>query len=140
MQVNELISFISRQSTYSPPPPVYKNIETMTSLHHRFVLYYDHFEGDVEACLCLYNSYLAKRMWILEREDKKKAKKEKHHNGGVFTLENAVNFCQRFDDYCASQIERVLTIFQNPSHRMMANQCKLLVHEKVCIQGKHSKL
>jgi len=48
-------------------------------------------------------------MWILEREDKKKAEKENHHDGGVFTSERAVNFCQRFDDYCASQIKTVLS-------------------------------
>jgi len=57
---------------------VYKNMKTLTSLYHRFVLYYDHFEGGIEACLRLYNLYLAKRMWILEKYAEKKEERTKN--------------------------------------------------------------
>ena len=79
---------------------VYKNIETLVSLHHRFLLYYDNIEGDVEACQCLYKSYLAKRMWIPENDAKKKEEIMMHCEGGVFMSKRAVEFGQRFDDYC----------------------------------------
>ena len=42
-----------------------KNLTSLHTLHHRFVSFYDHFEGDVEACLALINSYLARRTDIL---------------------------------------------------------------------------
>ena len=38
---------------------IFKNCETLEAIYHRFINYYDHCEGDVESCLCLYNSYLA---------------------------------------------------------------------------------
>ena len=42
-----------------------KSIKSLDTLHHRFVAFFDHFEGDVESCLALINSYLARRGEIL---------------------------------------------------------------------------
>ena len=45
-----------------------KKISNLHTLHHRFVAFYDHFEGDVEAYLAPINSYLARRNDIISRE------------------------------------------------------------------------
>jgi len=115
---------------------IFKNIETLNSLHQRFVLYYNHFEGDVEACLCLYNSYLAKRMAILESDAKKKEASHKQYDGSIFTSDRAVQFCQPFDDYGALQIESVLTTCQNHSHSILCTpDMKEFIKEAPAIFG-----
>lgn len=92
---------------------VFKSVSTLLSFHHRFILYYDHMEGDIAACLCLYNSYLAKQMALLESNTKKKEVKEKTYDGSIFTSPRCVTFCTKFDDHCTEAIKSVLTMFHN---------------------------
>ena len=55
-------------------------------------------------------------MAILESDAKKKKEaSHNHYDGSVSMSDRAVQFCQRYDDYCALQIESVLTTFQNHS-------------------------
>mmetsp|Transcript_19925 Transcript_19925/g.34285 ORF Transcript_19925/g.34285 Transcript_19925/m.34285 type:complete len:106 (-) Transcript_19925:685-1002(-) len=54
---------------------LFKNAEAFKTIHHRFTTYYQHFEGEVEASLCLYNSYLAKRCAIFEKNNATPSKK-----------------------------------------------------------------
>jgi len=72
-------------------------------------------EGDIAACVCLYNSYLAKRIALLKSSTKKKEVKEKAYDGSIFTSPRCVDFCTKFDDQCAEAIELVLTTFHNHS-------------------------
>mmetsp|Transcript_24341 Transcript_24341/g.39568 ORF Transcript_24341/g.39568 Transcript_24341/m.39568 type:complete len:145 (+) Transcript_24341:103-537(+) len=50
---------------------IFKNAETFQAVYHCFINYYNHFEGDVEASLCLRYSYLTARASVLEKKLKK---------------------------------------------------------------------
>ena len=72
------------------------------TLHHHFIAYYNHFEGDVKVCLCLYNSYLAQRIAILESTAAKIYKKTKkpmvlssHRRRPLLILKKLTNYSRR---------------------------------------------
>ena len=88
-----------------------KNITNLHSLHHRFVAYYDHFEGDVVACLSLLNTYMSRRYDILSAKSREWKKKAELLDGDVLRSPAAVKFLTRFDDLCKGKIESALCCF-----------------------------
>jgi hypothetical protein len=100
---------------------IFKNAETFQAVHHCFINYYNHFEGGVEASLCLLNSYIAARASVLEKKLKKAScstttkkgkSNEKMFTGKVFlTSKSVVGFCEKFDRLCMDSIKSVLTKF-----------------------------
>ena len=63
---------------------IFSKLTNLDLLHARFLAYYDEFEGDVNACIGLYNAYLQKRLSILEAMCKKMDKESSEIDGGVF--------------------------------------------------------
>ena len=101
---------------------VFKSLNTSESLNNRFVLYYDHVEGDVEASVSLYNSYMARKCKVLENKlkDKENEALNKSCDGGIFISEKCVDFCNRFNKVCMDAIESVLTEFQSHSQPIIS--------------------
>ena len=94
---------------------IFKDLNTFESIHQRFILYYDHVEGDVEATLTLFNSYLARKCAVAETKLNKvvTTSKKKYYDTNLFTSEKVVAFCNRFDKACMDAIDSVLTEFHN---------------------------
>ena len=92
-----------------------KNLSSLDTLHHRFVAFYDHFEGDVEACLALINSYLARRCDILTSKAAAWARKADSFDGKMFRRPSVVKFLKEFDDLCKANLVGALTQFKNHS-------------------------
>ena len=55
---------------------IFYDMKDVANLNKRYLTYYDHFLGDVNACLCLQNAYLSRKIAIVEASVKKKEKKE----------------------------------------------------------------
>ena len=62
---NTIMDFPSTYLFFGPPltqcrafDSIFKNAKSLSTVHHLFLSYYAEFEGDVEACLALYNAYL----------------------------------------------------------------------------------
>lgn len=72
---------------------VFKDLSMFESLYHQFVLYYDHVEGDVEASLALFNSYLSRKCAVAET----KLINSVTTSGNLFTSKKFVEFCNRFN-------------------------------------------
>ena len=94
---------------------IFMNPTKVETLHHRYISYYDHFEGDVNACLALHNAYLSKKSSLQEKEIKALKKGTKDHNGGIFRTKKCKDFLKRFDDTCKAAQETVLCDFHNHS-------------------------
>ena len=94
---------------------IFKNVKALDTLHHFFTAYYDHFDGDVKACLSFYNSYLSRQVAILEDRATKQDRKAKVYDGGIFHRKEVVSFLQRFDNQCKEGIISVLSDFNNHS-------------------------
>ena len=115
---------------------IFKDINNFTTLHHRFVNYYRHFIGDVTACLSLYNSYLTRRMAIMEKLSKRESISRYNIRGDLFTTKECTDFCQRFDKMCAERIESVLVNFHNHSQPILdTNKVKGFISEAPKIFG-----
>ena len=60
---------------------LWPTVKSANTLYNRFRCMYDEFEGDVEACQSLYNSYLFCRLTIAEAKLKKTESSAKRYNG-----------------------------------------------------------
>ena len=74
---------------------------------------YDKFEGDVEACQALYNSYLFRRMAIAENELKDEEEKKDIYNGDLLRSVEVVTFLSKIDALCEKNLMSVFTDFKN---------------------------
>ena len=54
---------------------MFKGVTDKNKLHHRFMQFYDKFEGDSVACLALRNSYVMARIVAEGKASKQKPKK-----------------------------------------------------------------
>ena len=59
---------------------IFNDCRPLSNIHHRFLSYYHEFEGDVQACLALYNTYLHKRSYILAQQVGKLKRAEKKYD------------------------------------------------------------
>ena len=74
---------------------------------------YDEFEGDVEACQALYNSYLFRRVAIAENKLKNQEEKRHIYNGDLLRSTEVVNFLSKIDSLCEKNLLSVFTDFKN---------------------------
>ena len=56
----------------------------LNKLHHRFLQFYDEFEGDAVACLALHNSYVMACVTEVEKKSRMKDKKVFVHRSRQF--------------------------------------------------------
>ena len=96
-----------------------KNLTSLHTLHHRFVSFYDHFEGDVEACLALINSYLARRTDILANKAAASARKAEAFDSKLFRRPKVVAYLNEFDELCKSKLIGALSKFRNHSEPLV---------------------
>ena len=74
--------------------------------------YYGHFEDDVNACLTLHNSYLTKRLGLLEKKSTKDATKSKSYDGKIFRREKTKAFLKKIDNKFAEAFDSVANEFK----------------------------
>ena len=92
---------------------LWKNVKSNETLYTRFACMYDEFEGDVEACQALYNSYLFRRMAIAENKLKDEEEKRDIYNGDLLRSNEVVNFLSKIDSLCEKNLMSVFTDFKN---------------------------
>ena len=63
---------------------IFKNVKSYDTLYHQFKCYYDEFEGNVNACVAVYNAYLHRKFILLSKQMKKIVKDQKNHDSNVF--------------------------------------------------------
>ena len=90
-------------------------MESNDTLYHRFKCYYDEFEGDVDAYVALYNTYLHRKNILLSKQMKKILKDQKNHDGNLFKTTKVKEFIARVDDKCQAGLELVFSEFKNHS-------------------------
>ena len=61
---------------------IFKGVNATTA-RERFLQYYEQFENNTNACLCVYNSYLARRLAISEENTRKAKKKHPKKNRSI---------------------------------------------------------
>ena len=97
---------------------IFRNVGLQTA-QQRFLQYYDELEGDVSACLALYNSYLFRLVAITEATCRKRVKEaqvtRKASWQGVFKQKKVVAFLREFDSHCEESLRTVFTQFTNHS-------------------------
>ena len=69
---------------------VFKGPTEEATHYHRFIKFYDEYEGDVNACLALYNCYLSRRLAVMEGEMKKFTKKINEKKAGSRKIDPAI--------------------------------------------------
>ena len=92
---------------------LWKSVKSNATLYTRFACMYDEFEGDVEACQSLYNSYLFRRMAIAEDKLKVEEEKKDIYNGDLLRSPEVVNFLSKIDSLCEENLMTVFTDFKN---------------------------
>ena len=92
---------------------LWRTVKSNDTLFARFSCMFDEFEGDVEACQALYNSYLFRRMAIAEHKLKVKEEKERQYNGDLFRSNEVVTFLSKIDSLCEKNLISVFTDFKN---------------------------
>ena len=92
---------------------VFKDVTDKNKLHHRFLQFYDEFEGDSVACLALHNSYVMARLVAEGKASKLKPKKTLFAVPGDLLLTKKVkDFCKDFDLLFEVGIKSVFTEFK----------------------------
>ena len=116
----QIISNPSRIMFFGPPretsrafDDIFKNAKLLDTMHLLFLTYYDEFEGDVSACLSLLNSYLSRRVVLLEKQLSQEQKSKKTFDGNIFLSDSVNDFLQRFDIKCKESMEYCMTHFVN---------------------------
>ena len=94
---------------------IFNDCKSTSTIHHRFLAYYHEFEGDVQACLALYNAYLHKRSYILAQNVGKLKLAEKKHDKDIFKSNDVVEFLDEIDDCFRTSLESVFTEFKDHS-------------------------
>ena len=84
-------------------------------MYHTYVCYYDHFEDDVNMCLTLHNSYLTKRLGLLEKKSTKDAARSKSYDGKIFRREKTKAFLKKIDHKFAEAFDSLANEFKNHS-------------------------
>ena len=90
---------------------IFIHVKGIQGLHQRFLAYYDEFEGDVKACLSLYNSYLASRLVLADKQMDAHLATQKNYDGNIFRTKPVINFLDNFDRACEDAIEFSLLNF-----------------------------
>ena len=89
---------------------VFKDVTNTNKFHHRFLQFYDEFEGDSVACLALHNSYVMAQLAAVG-----KASRQKVNNilltvpGNLLVTEKVKNFCKDFDFLFEAEIRSVFS-------------------------------
>ena len=91
---------------------VFKNIKKLDKLQDRLICYYNYFQGDTNAYLSLYNSYLACCMQVLETQLKVECAKPTYDTG-IFTTKKVIDYLNTIGKSVKIAIEHVLTEFSH---------------------------
>jgi len=92
---------------------VFKDVTVLNKLHHRFLQFYDEFEGDAVACLALHNSYVMARLTAVEKKSRMKVKKTLFTvPGDLLVTEKVKRFCKDVDFLFEEGIRSVFTQFK----------------------------
>ena len=94
---------------------IFESVKSYDTLYHRFKCYYDGFEGNVNACVALYNAYLHRKNILLSKQMKKILKDQKNHDGNLFKTAKVKEFIMRVDDKCRAGLELVFSEFKDHS-------------------------
>ena len=88
---------------------IFAGASSDNTLFHRFISFYKEFEGDVQSCLSLYNSYTSRRMNQLEIRMKREQNKATTVDKDLFRSPKVVEFLDRFDSEFSKGGEAVFT-------------------------------
>jgi len=129
---NTIMDFPSTYLFFGPPltqcrafDSIFKNAKSLSTVHHLFLSYYAEFEGDVEACLALYNAYLHRRAYIFARKVGMLEKSAKNYDKNLFKSKAVVNFLAAIDDCCRESLESVFTEFKDHSRPVVETEVML---------------
>ena len=95
---------------------IFKDVSSTAKLHQRFLAYYDEFEGDVTACLSLYNSYLTSCLNVTSARHRKELAERKTYDPNIFWTKKVIEFLESFDLKCKECIEYSISNFVIHSH------------------------
>ena len=84
-----------------------------STLHHRYISFYDEFEGDTTACLALENAYLHARRKADSQTMESMLAKARSYNPDLFKSEAVIRWAEGIDELFRSSMESVFTEFKN---------------------------
>ena len=84
---------------------IFDSVKSNNTLYHRFKCYYDEFEGDVNACVALYNAYLHRKLILVSKQMENIVEDQKDHDGNLFKTEIVKEFMASIDDKCRAGLE-----------------------------------
>ena len=100
----KVISNPLRIMFFGPPLSVSRSFDSifcdpksLHTIHHLYSCYHKHFFGDVNTCLSLQNSYLARRIDFLEKKYTKEITKKTSCNGRIFQDSKLNNILKKVD-------------------------------------------
>jgi hypothetical protein len=97
---------------------------------------FDEFEGDVEACQALYNSYLFRCLAIAEKKLQDTEKQKKHYDGALFRSKGVVTFLSKIDALCEKNILSVFSDFKNHAEPIIpTSDMTALIDEATMVFG-----
>ena len=86
----------------------FKDVSDLNKLYHRFISFYNEFEGDANSCLSIYNSYMSRKLTVFQNKlskSEKKATKSKVDKD-LFTTQPVKDLLQDIDDTFLESQER----------------------------------
>ena len=97
---------------------------------------YDEFEGDVEACQALYNSYLCRRVAISEKKLKEAEKSKNHYDRDLFRSKAVITFLSKIETLCEKNLLSVFSDFKNHAEPIIpTSEMTALIEEAPTVFG-----
>ena len=98
----------------------YRGCTNQSTLYHRFSSLFEEFEGDVNSCQAILNSYLSQRIAILEKKVKSHEEDKSVYDKDLFRSKRVIEFLDRFDEMCRSSIQSVFLEFKDHSQPIIS--------------------
>ena len=115
---------------------LWPTVKSNDTLYARFACMYDEFEGDVEACQALYNSYLCRRVAIAETKLRQAEKSQKHYDGDLFRSKAVLTFLSKIESTCKKNLLSVFSDFKNHAEPIIpTSEMAALIEEAPTVFG-----
>ena len=94
---------------------IFQDCRSISTVHHHSICYYCEFEGDVQACLALYNAYQHRHAYIFVLQVGRLQRGQKKYDKNLLKSTAVVNFLDAIDDCCRSASESDFIEFKDHS-------------------------
>ena len=84
-----------------------------STLHHRYISFYNEFEGDITACLALENAYLHARRKADAKTMQRMSAKSVSYDANLFKSERVIRWVECLDNLFRTSMESVFTEFKD---------------------------